>query len=267
LIAEELGRAGFASLRYDKRVTGPHAGENIQALMGKVSMQSHLDEFAAAVQTLADQPYVRRDRVFALANSEGTLHALNYQLQNPPIPLAGLVLIGPPGRPVGVVARDQLEAQATAIPNGDALLALYDQAVARFLAGEPAAPDPALPEGVQALLQALETPVNQPFARELWMADASPLLAQVDVPVLVIIGKKDLQVDWQADGEPLQRAAAGHANVTFLFPEDANHVLKYEPRPRSELPPAEIANSYNGPDTRLDPQAMASILAWLTDHM
>ena len=96
-------------------------------------------------------------------------------------------------------------------------------------------PDPALPEGVQMLLQSLETPANLPFARELWMADAASLLGQVDVPTLVIIGKKDIQVDWQADGEPLQRAATGHANVTFLFPENANHVLKYEPRPRSEL--------------------------------
>ena len=266
LIAEELGRAGFASLRYDKRVTGPHAGVNIQALMGKISMRSHLDELTAAIQTLAGQPYIRRDRIFALANSEGTLHALNYQLEHPAIPLAGLVLIGPPGRPVGVVARDQLAAQAVAIPNGDALLALYDQAVARFLAGEPAAPDPALPQGVQALIQALETPANLPFARELWMADAAPLLAQVDIPVLVIIGKKDIQVDWQADGEPLQRAAAGHANVTFLFPEDANHVLKHEPRPRSELTQPDALPRYNAPDTRLDPQAMASILAWLAAH-
>ena len=267
LIADELARAGFASLRYDKSVTGPHAGENIQALMGKLSMQSHLDELTAAVQTLADQPAIRRDRSFALANSEGTLHVLNYQLRDPAIPLAGLVLIGPPGRPVGVVARAQLAVQAAALPNGDALLALYDQAVARFLVGEPVAPDPALPQGVRMLLQALESPVNLPFARELWMADAAPLLAQVDVPVLVVIGKKDLQVDWQADGEPLQHAAAGHANVSFLFPDDANHVLKREPRPRFELTQSDALPRYNAPDTHLDPQAMTDILAWLTAHV
>src|SRR6185437_14903405 len=260
LLAEALAQAGIASLRYDKRASGPRARENMRVLYGTLSMQSHLDELVSAVRTLASQPYVRDDRIFALANSEGTLHALNYQLQNPAIPLAGLVLIGPPGRPVGVVARAQLAAQATAIPNGDALLALYDQAVARFLAGEPAAPDPALPQGVQMLIQALETPANLPFARELWMADAAPLLAQVDIPVLVIIGKKDIQVDWQADGEPLRRAAVGHANVTFLFPEDANHVLKHEPRPRSELTQSDALPRYNAPDTRLDPQAMASIL-------
>jgi pimeloyl-ACP methyl ester carboxylesterase len=267
LLAKALAEAGIASLRYDKRASGPRARENMQVLFGKMSMQSHLDELASAVDALASQPYVRDDRLFALANSEGTLHVLNYQLQHPTIPLAGLVLIAPPGRPVGVVARAQLAAQAVAIPNGDALLALYDEAIARFLAGEPMAPDPALPQGVQMLLQSLETPANLPFARELWTADAAPLLAQVDVPALVIIGKKDIQVDWRDDGEPLQRAAAGHANVRFLFPEDANHVLKHEPRPRSELTQPDALPRYNAPDTRLDPQAMAEILAWLAAHV
>lgn len=267
LLAEALARAGFVSLRYDKRVVGPHASENLQALAGKLSMRSHLDELDGAVRTLASRSDVRTDRIFALANSEGTLHALNYQIDHPEIPLAGIVLIAPPGRAVGAVARSQLAAQAAGVPNGEALLALYDAAIARFEAGEPLAPDPALPQGVQALLQSLEAPANLPFARELWTADAASLLGQVDIPVLVIIGKKDIQVDWRADGEPLQRAAAGHDNVTFLFPENANHVLKHESQPRSELTGAEVAQSYNGPDTRLDPESLDAILAWLADHV
>lgn len=175
-------------------------------------------------------------------------------------------MIAPPGRSVGAVARSQLAAQAAALPNGDALLALYDAAIDRFMAGQPIAPDPALPQGVQMLLQALESPANLPFARELWAADASPLLARITAPTLILIGKKDIQVDWQADGEPLQRAAEGHANVTFLFPEDANHVLKQELRPRAEVTAASVAESYNGPDTRLDPPSVASIIAWLAAH-
>lgn len=266
LLAAALARAGIPSLRYDKRASGPHARENVPLLIGKLSMQSHVDELAGAVRTIAGQAYVCADRIFALANSEGTLHALNYQLHSPEFPFAGLVLIGPPGRAVGTVARSQLAAQAASVPNGDALLALYDAAITRFLAGEPIALDPSLPEGVQMLLKSLETPANLPFARELWTANAAPLLRQVNVPVLVIIGKKDIQIDWQADGEPLQRAAAGHEEVTFLFPENANHVLKQELRPRSELVPAEMAESYNGSDTRLDPQALTSIPGWLAAH-
>ena len=266
LLAEALAQAGIASLRYDKRASGPHVRENMAVLIGKMSMQSHVDELTGAVSTISQQDFIRGDRIFALTNSEGALHALHYQVQRPAQLFAGLVLTAPPGRPVGTVAHSQIAAQAAGIPNGDALLSLYDAAIVRFLAGEPIAPDPSLPEGIQMLLKSLETPANLPFARELWTADAAPLLRQVDVPVLVIIGKKDLQVDWQADGEKLLHAAAGREEVTFFFPENANHVLKQELRPRSELVPAEVAQSYNGPDTRLDPQALASILEWLTAH-
>jgi pimeloyl-ACP methyl ester carboxylesterase len=266
LIAGTLAAAGFASLRYDKRASGPHARENMQSLIGKMSMQSHLDELASAIKTLAEQTFVRADTIFGLGNSEGTLHVLNYQIRHPALPLAGLILIAPPGRSVGAVARSQLAAQAVGIPNEQELLGLYDEAIARFMVGEPMNPDPALPEGVQTLLRSLETPANLPFARELWGADAASLLGQVDVPTLVIIGKKDLQVDWQDDGGPLQRAAAGHANVTMLFPENANHILKEEMKPRSELSQPEALPRYNAPDARLDPAAMASILSWLAAH-
>jgi hypothetical protein len=135
LLAEALAQAGIASLRYDKRGVGPHARETLPLLIGKVSMQSFVDEVAGAVRVMASQDYVRPGRIFALANSEGTLHALNYQLHNPEIPFAGLVLTGPPGRAVGTVGRSQLAAQAARVPNGDALLALYDAGIARFLAG------------------------------------------------------------------------------------------------------------------------------------
>ena len=127
-------------------------------------------------------------------------------------------------------------------------------------------PDPALPDGVKMLLRSLETPLNLPLARELWTADAATPLRQVDVPVLIIIGKKDLQVDWQADGEPLRRAASGRETVAFRFPETANHVLKHEPRPRSELTLPEVMARYNAPDAQLDPEALAGILEWLAAH-
>jgi len=53
LIAEALAAAGIASLRYDKRASGPHVRENMQTLIGKMSIQSHLDELAGAVRARA----------------------------------------------------------------------------------------------------------------------------------------------------------------------------------------------------------------------
>ena len=54
--------------------------------------------------------------------------------------------------------------------------------------------------------------------------------------------------------------------MTFLFPENANHVLEQELGPQENVVPAQMAESYNGPDTRLDPQALASIREWLEAH-
>jgi uncharacterized protein len=263
LLAEALARAGIASLRYDKRPSGPHMGENMPALIGRISMQSHVDELAGAVRMIAGTDYIRKDRIFALTNSEGALHALNYQVGNPAIPFAGLVLTAPPGQTVGAVGRAQIAAQVAGLPNGEAQMAAYDAAIAHFMAGEPYTPDPLLPQSAQVLLQALATPANLPFTRELWLADAAALLQQIQVPVLIVIGKKDIQVDWRADGEPLQRAAAGRQDVTFLFPENANHVQKYEPKSRAELTPTEVMTGYNAPDTHLDEDALAGILHWL----
>src|SRR5512142_662953 len=62
LLAEALAQAGIASLRYDKRPSGPHLQENMQAIIGKISMQSHLDELTGAVGTLASQDDVRKDK-------------------------------------------------------------------------------------------------------------------------------------------------------------------------------------------------------------
>lgn len=116
------------------------------------------------------------------------------------------------------------------------------------------------------LLQGLANPANLAFARELWTADDAALLKQIQVPVLIVIGKKDIQVDWQADGEPLQRAAAGKKDVTFIFPENSNHVQKYEPKNRAELMPTEAVAGYNAPGAHLDEEAQASILKWLAAH-
>src|SRR6266700_5970174 len=73
LLAEAFARAGIASLRYDKRASGPHARENVPLLIGKMSMQSHVDELTGAVRTMAQQDFIRDDWIFALTNSEGAL--------------------------------------------------------------------------------------------------------------------------------------------------------------------------------------------------
>lgn len=266
LLAQVLAASGFVTLRYDKRASGPHAQENVMRMIGKISMQGHVDELAGGVQFLATRPEVDSGRLFALTNSEGCIHALNYQAQAAHRSFTGLVLTAAPARVMSALARAQIAAQLAPLPGGDALLATYDAAIADFAAGRPVNVDDNLPDMVRNLLLGVSTPVNQPFARELWVTDAAALLAGVTAPVVIVIGKKDLQVDWQADGVLFETLAQTHPNITIAYPEFANHVLKHEPRDRFTLTAADALDNYSGADGTLDPETVQTIISWLEAH-
>jgi uncharacterized protein len=266
LLARILTDLGYVTLRYDKRASGPNGKVNATKLMGKVSMQGHLDELAGGVRLLVERKEVDSRRIFALTNSEGCIHALNYQIQAKSQPIAGLVLTSAPARAVGAVARGQIVAQLEKVPDGDKWLAAYDAAIADFTAGRDIKVDDRLPEGLKAMILSVSNPINQPFTRELWVADPAMLLVKVSIPILIVIGKKDIQVDWQADGIIFERMAKTHQNITFITAENANHVLKNEPRDRSQLTAAEAVTAYNSDESRLNLECVDIITTWLITH-
>jgi hypothetical protein len=79
----------------------------------------------------------------------------------------------------------------------------------------------------------------------------------------VIIGKKDIQVDWKVDGRELEKATAKKADASFVYLENANHVLKHEVKPPKEITAQYAALSYNAPDAELDREAAKAIFSWL----
>ena len=261
LMAEEFAKIGFVTIRYDKWVTGPNAEKNATLLTGKISMASHLEQVSGAVSQLLARPDVDPRQIFVVGNSEGTIHAMNYQLEREP-KFAGLVLVAPPGRTMVEVTHGQIEAQVASLPNADEIMAGFDRLMSDFLAEKPFTADPAVPEWLNNLFQGFNAPVNLPFARELFKVDASSLLSQIVSPTLVVIGKKDIQVDWQLDGQVLEAAAGNKDNISLSYPENANHVLKNETRPRSALSAAD-ALTYNASDKVLDTEALNVIIEWL----
>jgi len=262
LFAEAFARAGIASLRYDKRASGPHAMDNVTKLIGTVSMQSHLDELIAAVGVLSESDFVDPSSIVGLGNSEGALHVLHYATSAQEVPFVGIVLAAPPGRPIQSVLLSQLAVQSAQFPGGAALMPKVEQAAARYAAGLPMDPDPGLPESVKMVLASFEAPMNLPLARELWVESTCDSLRKVHVPTLVLIGGRDVQIDVHADGGPLQETATGMTNVTFAFPPNANHVFKEDTRYPAEVA-ASPGNGYNEPGTHLDPESLETILNWL----
>jgi uncharacterized protein len=267
LLARALSEHGYVVLRYDKRPSGLHILENVKQMAGKISMQGHLAELAGGVSLLAGEVTVNPARIFVLTNSEGCVHALNYQTQSANPPFAGMILTSAFARPTGELAHSQIAAMFRDAPGGDALLAAYDKAIEEFSAGRPVSMEDTLPEGLRQIIQGITQPVNLPFAKELWIFNPLTLLTQIKVPVLIVLGKKDIQVDWQIDGALFEEAAKVHNNISVTFCENANHVLKFEPKARAELTSAGVMAGYSADNTRLDPEPVDIITAWLQAHI
>ena len=262
LFAEAFADACIASLRYDKRASGADVVESARALFGKLSMRSHLEELVAAVGILAEHDDINAARIAGLGNSEGTLHILHYVTSQQDTPFAGIVLAAPPGRSVGELLLAQLALQAAQVPGGAEFMPAVEGAATRYGAGQPMNVDPHLPDSVKMVLASFESPANLPLARELWTENAAILLPKVEIPTLILIGCKDLQVDATADGKALEVAATRKDNVTFAYPPNANHVFKEDARPLAEILTAP-GTGYNEDGTHLDPEALETILDWL----
>ena len=267
LLAEELATRGILTLRYDKRASGPHVKENIPKMMGKISMQSHMEELSGAVRKLISEKYADEGNLFVFTNSEGAIHALNYQLQEDAQRFKGLVLTGAPGRAISQVARTQAYNAFASLPNSETIMKHYDEAISAFVAGKPVVPDTSIPDGFKMLLLGLSTPANLPFAREFWVYDPSQKIAKVREPMLVVIGKKDIQVDWQIDGKALEAAKAKEGNATFVYPKYSDHVLKHEERPKEELRASEVGLRYNAEDRIIDGETVEKISNWIQSKL
>ena len=218
------------------------------------------------LKQLVSEKDIDNGSIFVLTNSEGAIHAVNYQLQAKSNRFKGLVLTGAPGRAIGELARSQIFSQAKSLPNSEILMKHYDEAIAEFLASRPIVIDPSLPEVIRPLLRSLENPTNLPFSRELWNYSLPEYISRVTEPMLVVIGKKDLQIDWKIDGGALEKATAQKSAVSFAYPENANHVLKHEEMPIENLTAQYVGLRYNAPDAELDEAAANVIINWLNEQ-
>ncbi len=206
LLAEGLASRGIGTLRIDKR--GLHGSRAAVPDAEAVTMADYAADVGNWVATLRRETAARC--IWLAGHSEGGLVVL---LAAQTVPdLCGLVLLATPGRPLGVVLREQLRA---ALPEGP-VLAEAMAIIARLEAGQ------GLPETISPALRPLFRPGIAGFLASLFALDPARLAAEARQPILVLQGERDLQVG-RADAEAL--AGANPSARLVLLPE-ANHVLK-----------------------------------------
>jgi pimeloyl-ACP methyl ester carboxylesterase len=207
LLAEGLAERGIGTVRIDKR--GMFASTAAVADGNAVTIDDYVADVGAWIAVIRKE--TGASCVWLLGHSEGGLVALAAAQKLPDI--CGLVLVSAAGRPLGDVLRTQLRANPANAP----ILAQAMAAIASLEAGKHF--DVA---GMHPALMPLFAPQVQGFLINMFSYDPAKLIGAVAKPVLILQGRRDIQVG-VADAERLKEAAP-KAELVLL--PDANHVLK-----------------------------------------
>jgi pimeloyl-ACP methyl ester carboxylesterase len=207
LLAEALAAHGVSTLRADKR--GMFGSKAAIADPNAVTIA----DYARDAHNWADALRTRTKArcVWLLGHSEGGLVALAAARQ--PDGLCGLILVAAPGRKLGAILREQLNAN----PANGPLLPQAMAALDSLEAGKPV--DTA---GMPTPLLALFRPQVQPFLMDLLRQEPAAEAAGTKLPIVVIQGGKDIQIS-RADAEALHSA---QPRSQLVIVPAMNHVLK-----------------------------------------
>ncbi len=229
LLAKGLAREGISTFRYDKRTAGKSA--KTFDLETQMEFNTFVHDCTAVINYLQQQGY---KRVVVAGHSKGSLVGM---LAAKETPVAGFISLAGTGLPIDVTLEKQLLAQLPAdSPELQVLRGLRQGKI-----------DTNLPR------DHMFSPSQQIFLLS-WMAyDPGALIAKLDIPILVVHGDADIQVD-MADFLALQ-AGAG-AKASRVIP-GMNHIFKEINDPQEQIA------SYSDPSFPLHGQLIPALMEYL----
>lgn len=202
-LAEELGRRGIGSLRFDKR------GIASSAAAGKDEYSMRFEDLIKDVREWID--LLSRDRrlsgIYIAGHSEGALIGMVASQNNPKV--KGYISLAGAGCPLSDILEEQMSAQPEVIRK--MIVSINDSLKAGKLV-------PSVPLGLQALFRSSV----QPYLISCYKYNPQEEIKKLTVPVLLLQGKTDIQISVK-DAELLKQALPS-AELHLI--DGMNHVLK-----------------------------------------
>lgn len=234
-VALALSDDGVASLRYDKLGTGQTGLGSYAADPAAIEMAVFQDEVTAALNFVAHQSGVDRDRLMVLGHSEGALYALLVATAAPGTapPVRALGLVQPASIRILDAVSQQAHAQADAAVRAGRLGAAQatqlteaiDHAIQQFRATGQVPPD--VPAGLRPVINATNA---QALAQE-DAVDPAAVAATLPagIPVLVTCSDADVQVTCSDVDHLVSGLTDAGTNTDYVHLHGVNHVLKEDP--------------------------------------
>ncbi|MEM9531606.1 MAG: alpha/beta fold hydrolase [Pseudomonadota bacterium] len=233
-LAEALSGEGVITLRYDKRMVGESTA------VGLTEADLRFDHYAADAAFLSRELQQQFPGLphYLIGHSEGGHLILLAAKRAQP---DGLIVLAGPGQHPADLIGTQLKGQLGAPLLGQALAALDQLRSGKTVADPPPA------------LHSMLRPSVQPYLVSWFRNDPETQIASIDLPSLLIYGRRDIQVP-VSDGE---RLAAAATNGKLVVVEHMNHVLKNVAEDAAPM------QGYSDPALPVAPEVIAAISSFL----
>jgi pimeloyl-ACP methyl ester carboxylesterase len=200
-IAEDLYKYGIATFRYDKRIVKQMKNRNVN------EENIRFDDFIKDAIDVIE--YFKKSnafsKIYVLGHSQGSTVGM-VAIQGK---ADGFISVSGPGQSIDNVVVDQLSVQAPG---------LKDNARQAFNEMRATGKSMNYSEGLSSIFR----PSIQPFMLSWMLYDPQVEIVKLEIPVLIVSGDKDLQVQL-SEGEALKQAKP---NAEYVIIENMNHVLK-----------------------------------------
>ncbi|MFB0498178.1 pimeloyl-ACP methyl ester carboxylesterase [Mucilaginibacter sp. OAE612] len=229
MIANELGKKGIASLRYDKRLVGQ---STTSIKENEIRFEDYVEDAAALLNMLSSDE--RFSRIIILGHSEGSLVGMMASLDEP---IKGFISVAGAGDSADKILTEQMKAQPAFISEG------FNRMLDSLKRGKTT-------DNIDPALYFIARPSIQKYLMSWFRYNPQREIRKVKAPILIIQGTTDLQVT-VGDAEKLKKAKSDA--ILDIIP-NMNHVLKEAPADKEKN-----KATYNEPDLPLKPEFVTAI--------
>jgi pimeloyl-ACP methyl ester carboxylesterase len=229
MIANELGKKGIASLRYDKRLVGQ---STTSIKENEIRFEDYVEDASALLNTFVNDE--RFSRIIILGHSEGSLVGMMAAFDEP---VKGFISVAGAGDSADKILTEQMKSQPAFISDG------FNRMLDSLKRGKTT-------DNIDPALYFIARPSIQKYLMSWFRYNPQREIRKVKGPILIIQGTTDLQVT-VGDAEKLKKAKSD-AILTII--PNMNHVLKEAPADKEKN-----KATYNQPDLPLKPEFVTAI--------
>ena len=234
MIANELGKNGYASLRYDKRLVGQSISSTKES---ELRFEDYIEDAVGLINMLNDDQ--RFSKIIILGHSEGSLVGMMAAFEQP---VKAFISVAGAGDSADKIMTEQMKSQPQWIADG------FNRMLDSLKRGKTT-------DNIDPALYSVARPSVQKYLMSWFRYNPIREIKKIKIPILIVQGTTDLQVT-VADAEKLKKAKSDA--VLSIIP-GMNHVLKEAPADKA----SNIA-TYEKPDLPLKPEFVKAMISFLS---